>query len=80
MSDAKKPVAFYWSERYGKRYCVVILDRSKREWVRVNGERQWRVWVREYHANTVRELRRMARPYVLGRHVVQNCLAHIHNR
>ena len=72
------PVAFFWSEQFGHRYCVVILDRRKREWVGRGENRRWQFYCREYHSNSVRELRRMARPYVLSKHIAANCFAHVH--
>ena len=73
----RKADAFFWSYRYGARYCVVILDRTRHEWKRVDGGRVKQHWCREYKANTVRALRGMAAPWRLPRNTKSLCLAKI---
>lgn len=70
--------AFFWSYRYGARYCVVILDRSRREWMCNDaGDRVWRHWAREYHAATIGDLRRKAAPWKLPRNTGRLCHASV---
>lgn len=66
--------AFFWGNRYGHPYCVVILHHTRHEWRKSDaGEWVKRVYVREYQADSVRELRQKARQWVLPRNVRQLC-------
>jgi hypothetical protein len=69
---------FFWSERYGHRYCAVVLDRTRLE----QTGRSRRRYVREYHADSVRELQKRghADGWNLGpaRRIQANCLSKIH--
>lgn len=72
---------YFWSEAHGHRYCVVVLDITRREWKRnQHGERYSDAYAREYHANTIAALRRKAARggWSLGPCVRANCLASVH--
>jgi hypothetical protein len=69
---------FFWSEAFGHRYCVVVLHRTRYEWKdNAQGERVRRPIIREYQANTVRELRQKARRWQLPRRVAALCLSSV---
>ena len=72
---------FFWFESATHKYCVVVLDRERREW-RTNklGERVQRTVAREYRARTIRDLRqKMARGHwVMPRNAKALCLEKVH--
>lgn len=82
----KQAAGFFWSERYPLRYCVVILDRARHEWrtrfVDRTGkcERIRQLYVRQYEARTVRELRAQAARsgWTLPPNVGALCRAKVH--
>ena len=76
MTQAKEIDGYFWFEIHAGHYCVASIDPSRKE----RDGRNKRTWTREWHAESIRDLRDHARRdgVVLPRNTKALCLEHRH--